>query len=147
MTMNDTLAGQAEELARLASLIRTGLAEAESTIPMINEQLTELADLGITQFEIEGPSVYCRVAGTSGAVTDDHVVYAAVLVMPGGIGATRWAADEYTERYGDSNHEPPQLSKRFVPFEECPPVVGAILARHVSRLIGGLLRDFKVLTS
>jgi hypothetical protein len=145
--MNDTLAGQAEELARLTSLIRTGLAEAESTIPMINELLAELADLGITHFEIEGPSIYCRVAGTSGAVTDDHVIYAAVLIMPGGIGATRWAADEYTERYGDSNHEPPQLSERFVPFEECPPVVRAVLSRHVSRLVGGLLRDFKVLAS
>lgn len=67
--MNDTLAGQAEELARLASLIRTGLAEAESTIPTINELLAELADLWIPHFEIEGSSIYCRVAGMSGAAT------------------------------------------------------------------------------
>jgi hypothetical protein len=145
MSMNDTLAGQAEELARIVSLIRIGLAEADLKIPAINEQLAELADLGITQFEIEGPSLYCRVAGTSGALSDDHFVYAAALIMPGGIGATRWDADEYTERYGDSPHESPQLSCRFVPFEECPPVVRAMLARHTSRLVGGLLRDFKVL--
>ena len=145
--MNETLSGQAEELARLASVIRSGLAEAESSIPMINEQLGELADLGITNFEIEGPTVYCRVAGTSGAYTDDQVLYAAALVMPGGIGATRWNADEYGERYGDSFHEPPPLSERFVPYEECPLVVRALISRYASRLVGSLLRDFKVLAS
>lgn len=145
--MNDTIAGQAEELARLAAIIRTGLTEADSTIPAINEMLAELADVGITNHEIEGPTVFCRVAGLSGAHTDEHVLYAAALVMPGGIGATRWGSDEYAERFYESPHESPSLSERFVPYGQCPPVVRALIHRHASRLVSSLLRDFKVLVS
>jgi hypothetical protein len=45
------------------------------------------------------------------------VVFAATLVMPGGLGCTIWGAEEYAERYGESGHEPPDLRERFAQSE------------------------------
>ena len=114
--MHDTLSGRAEELAHLTDLIRTSLMLADSAIPSINAQLDDLAALGFDNFELEGPLVYARVAGFSPAFDDARVVYAAALVMPGGLGCTLWGADEHAERYGESNQEPPHLRERFVPY-------------------------------
>ncbi|NQW48251.1 MAG: hypothetical protein HQ464_10870 [Planctomycetes bacterium] len=66
-------------------MMRIGLDNAESAIPGINDQLAELATLGITDFQIEGPAVYCRPAGPSSAFDDSYVVFQAVILMPGGI--------------------------------------------------------------
>ncbi len=44
---------------------RTGLDQAESAIPSINQQLAELARLGMSDFQIEGPTIYCRPMGFS----------------------------------------------------------------------------------
>lgn len=55
--MNDVLNERAAQLARLAMMMRIGLDNAESAIPGINDQLAELATLGITDFQIEGPAV------------------------------------------------------------------------------------------
>jgi len=84
--MKDVLNERAAQLTRLAMMIRIGLDSAESAIPGINDQLAELATLGITDFQIEGPAVYCRPAGPSSAFDDSHVVFQAVILMPGGIG-------------------------------------------------------------
>jgi hypothetical protein len=45
--MTETLAGRAKELAHLVDLIRARLLLADSMIPSINTQLTELAEMGI----------------------------------------------------------------------------------------------------
>ena len=144
--MNDTLAVQADGLARLASILRNGLAEAESTVPVLNERLAVLAAVGCTDFEIDGPAVFSRTAGMSGAATDERIVYAAVLITPGGIGASRWGGDEYAERFHESPYDA-AIGHPFVPFDECPPVVRALIASHVSPLIGALLRGFQLLAS
>jgi hypothetical protein len=143
--MNDTLAVQVEELARLATLLRTGLTESEATMPVINDQLAELADVGITDFEFEGPIIYYRVAGISGAYCDDRVLYAAALVMPGGVGATCWTSADYENRFWDSPQVQPSLRERFLAYPKCPSVVRALLPRHAGVLVTSLLRDFKVL--
>lgn len=144
--MNDTLSGRAEELARLTDLIRTSLSLADSAIPPINAQLDELAAMGLDNLELEGPLVYSRAAGSSPAFDDARVVYAAALVMPGGLGCTLWAADEHAERYGESYQEPPQLRERFVPYDKCPPIVRAMLPAHAPNLLVQLLQSFSVLT-
>jgi hypothetical protein len=95
--MNDTLAVQADELTRLASILQNGLAEAESTIPILNERLAVLAAVGCTDIEINGPAVFSRVAGISGTITDERIVYPAALITPGVIGDSRWGGDEYAE--------------------------------------------------
>ena len=68
------------------------------------------------------------------------------FVMPGGIGASRWGGDEYAERFHESPYEP-AIGHRFVPFDDCPPVVRSLIAHHASRLVAALLRDFQVLAS
>ena len=145
-TIDDTLAVQADELARLASILQNGLAEAESTIPVLNERLAVLAAVGCVDIEIDGPAVFSRTAGMSGAATDERIVYTAALVMPGCIGASRWGGDEYAERFHESPSEQ-AIGHRFVPFDDCPPVVRALIFLHASRLVGALLRDFQVLAS
>jgi len=61
--MHDFLSERAGQLQRLATTIRTGLDQAESAIPSINQQLAELARLGMSDFQIEGPTIYCRPMG------------------------------------------------------------------------------------
>jgi len=55
--MHDSLTKHAAQLARLAMMIRIGLESAESAIPGINDLLAELATLGVTDFQVEGPAV------------------------------------------------------------------------------------------
>ena len=144
--MHDTLSGRAEELARLTDLIRTSLSLADSAIPPINVQLDELAAMGLDNLELEGPLVYSRTAGFSPAFDDARVVYAAALIMPGGLGCTLWGANEHAERYGESHCEPPHLRERFVPYDKCSPIVRATLPAHAPKLLVQLLQSFSVLT-
>ena len=144
--MYDTLSGRAEELAHLTDLIRTSLSLADSAIPSINAQLDELAAMGLDNLELEGPVVYSRTAGYSPVFDDTRIVYAAALVMPGGLGCTLWGADEHAERYGESHCEPPHLRERFVPYNKCPPIVRATLPAHAPKLLVQLLQSFSVLT-
>ena len=86
--MNEILKERAVRLAQLSAAIRTGLAEAEAILPGINDQLSKLAAVGMTDFQIEGPVIYCRPAGISSECTDEFVIYQAAIVTLGGIGAT-----------------------------------------------------------
>lgn len=40
--------------------MRVGLDQAESAILSINQHLAQLARLGMSNFQIEGPTIYCR---------------------------------------------------------------------------------------
>lgn len=144
--MYETLSGRAEELGRLTDLIRTSLSLADSAIPEINSQLDELATMGINNVELEGPVVFSRVANRFPAIDDARVVFAAALVMPGGLGCTIWGAEEYAERYGESGHEPPDLRERFAPYDRLPAIVRATLPAHAPKLLVQLLQSFSVLT-
>jgi len=145
--MHDVLNEPAAQLARLAMMIRIGLDSAESAIPGINDQLAELATLGITDFQIEGPAVYCRPAGPSSAFDDSYVVFQAVILMPGGIGAVSWDATEYDEHTSPPHGDPLDLTPQFVPYAKCPPLVRATLVTHASRLLESLMSDIRLLGS
>ena len=67
--MHDFLSERAGQLQRLATTIRTGLDQAESAIPSINQQLAELARLGMSDFQIEGPTIYCRPSSSKAGVS------------------------------------------------------------------------------
>ena len=118
--MHDNLSGRAAELAHLNDLIRTSLSLADAAIPLLNEQLHALAEMGIDNLELDGPRIYSRTAGWSPAFDDDQIIYAVALTMPGGLGCTVWSADDYASRYGDSHHEPPVLRDRFVVYDKLP---------------------------
>jgi hypothetical protein len=145
--MHDVLQQRAAELSRLAGQIRTSLDEAESTVPVINEQLARLAEVGVTEFQIEGPSVYCRPMGVSSVYTDEFVVYQAAIVMPGGVGAVVWDGDEYHEHANRPHGEPIDLAPRFVPYAKCPTLVRALLVSHAGRMLDSLMRDVRLLGS
>lgn len=143
--MQDSLSGRAAELAHLTDLIRTSLSLADAAIPLINEQLNGLAEMGIDNLELEGPRIYSRIAGWSPAIDDEQIIYAAALTMPGGLGGTAWSADEYAMRYGDSHHEAPALRERFVAYDKLPPIVRAMIPGVAPKLIAELLSSFNVL--
>jgi hypothetical protein len=53
--------------------------------------------LGITGHQVEGPSVCERPAGLPNDTDDAIVVFQAVLLMPGGIGAAAWSGDGFNK--------------------------------------------------
>jgi len=65
--MHDSLTKHTAQLARLAMMIRIGLESADAAIPGISDQLAELATMGLTDFQVEGPAISCRPAGPSSA--------------------------------------------------------------------------------
>lgn len=143
--MNSVLEQQVDALARLASTIRTGLAQAELAVPPINELLAELAEMGVCNFEYEGPAVYCRPAGRSSDYDDSFIIYSAALALPGGIGAALWNSCEYSERAEHFYSEPIALRSRFVTFDKCPGPVKALVVSHTGKLLDRLLRDVRLI--
>jgi hypothetical protein len=125
--MHDNLSGRAAELAHLTDLIRTSLSLADAAIPLLNEQLHALAEMGIDNLQLEGPRIYSRTAGWSPTFDDEQIIFAAALTMPDGLGCTVWSGNDYTTRYGDSHHEPPVLRERFVVYDKLPPIVRAMI--------------------
>jgi hypothetical protein len=55
--MHDSSTKHVAQLARLAMMIRIDLESAEAAIPGINDLLAELATLGLTDFQVEGPAI------------------------------------------------------------------------------------------
>jgi len=125
--MKELLRQRAAELSQLAATLRTGLARAEAMIPDINKELDSLAAFGVTEFQVEGPTIYVRPAGVSSARDDSFIIYQAAIVMPGGIGAAIWDASEHTEYVNAPYGEPIDLAPRFVPFANCPAIIKAML--------------------
>lgn len=128
-------------------MIRIGLESAESAIPGINDQLAELSTMGITGFQVEGPAVYCRPAGPSSADDDSFVVYQAAIVQPGGVGAVLWDANDYEEHTSPPRGEPVDLAANFIRYEQCPPIVRALLVAHAGRLLERFMGDVRLLGS
>lgn len=145
--MEHLLQRQAVELARLAATIRSGLIQAESTIPGINQELRTLAELGLTEFQIEGPTLYIRPAGPSSARDDSFLVYQAALVMPGGIGAAVWDANEHTAYANAPYGEPVDLTPRFTPYDRCPAIVRALLVTQSAKMLDCFIHDVRLLGS
>jgi hypothetical protein len=145
--MHEILSERAAELTRLAATIRSGLEEAESTIPAINDQLNQLAMLGITSHQVEGPSIYARPAGLSNDRDDEVCVFQAVLLMPGGIGAAVWKSEEFNEHALCGFGEQTDLRDKFLPYAKLLPVVRAMLVKHADHMVSNLLRDVRRIDS
>jgi hypothetical protein len=142
--MHDSLTKHAAQLARLAMMIRIGLDSAEAAIPSINDQLAELATMGVTDFQVEGPAIYCRPAGPSSAYDDSFVVYQAAIIQPGGIGAVVWDASDYEAHTSPPRGEPVDLKPNFLGYEQCPPIVRALLVAHAGRLLERFISDVRL---
>jgi len=138
---------QREELDAFAETIRIGLEQADAFLPFINASLAALSSFGVVDHEIDGPTIYCRPRGLSSQYSDDFVLYRASLVLPAGLGATLWDAEEYAEHVNRPCGEPVDLASRFMSYRDCPPFVRAMLVKHAAELIQKLLADVRVLGS
>lgn len=143
--MVSVLEQQVDALSRLASTIRAGLTMADLVVPPINVLLADLAEMGVCNFEYEGPAVFCRPAGRSSDYDDSFIIYSAALTLPGGIGAALWNSCEYSGRAEHFYSEPIDLRSRFVAFEQCPGPVKALVVSHTGKLLDGLLRDVRLI--
>jgi len=145
--MKEVFCERAAALARLAATIRSRLEQAEATIPAINDQLSQSAMLGIISHQVEGPSIYARPAGLPNDNSDEVCVFQAVLLMPGGIGAAAWNAEEYNEHLLCAFGEQTDPRGRFLPYGKLLPAVRAMLVKHVDHMVGRLLRDVRLIDS
>ncbi len=136
---------RAADFSRLTIPIQTSLNSAEDTIQNINHTLSELASLGVQEFQITGPVVYARPAGASSDEDDTFTLFQAVLLMPGGIRGAVWDSFEYTEYIGRPQGEPTDLRPRFVPYADCLPLVRSMLVAHVGEMLDRLMRDVRLL--
>jgi len=110
--MQDSLSERAAELAHLTDLIRDSLSLADAAIPLINERLNGLAEMGIDNLELEGPRIFSRTAGWSPTFDDEQLICGTV---PG--------------RPEQPAYEP--LSSRATLAEV--PLAGLSLRRHIGR--------------
>jgi hypothetical protein len=147
MHMHTVLQERAAELSRLASAVRTSLAQAEALIPVVNKHLSDLAQMGMADLQVEGPAVYSRPAGLSARHTDDHFIYQAVVVLPGGIGAVVWHSGDFAEYRQCPYGQQIDLAPHFVEFAKCPPVVKALLVTQASSMVASLMEDVRLLGS
>jgi hypothetical protein len=147
MHMHTVLQERAAELSRLASAVRTSLAQAEALIPVVNKHLSDLAEMGMADLQVEGPAVYSRPAGLSARHTDDHFIYQAVVVLPGGIGAVVWHSGDFAEYRQCPYGQQIDLAPHFVEFAKCPPVVKALLVTQASSMVASLMEDVRLLGS
>ena len=145
--MHDLLHERTAQLARLAGSLHDGLQAAEASIPAINQHLAELAAIGVTDFQIEGPVIYSRPAGVSSAHIDEFLIFQAAIILPGGVGALTWGSTEYHEHTSRPYGEPVDLAARFAPYEKCPPLVRAMLIAHTGRMLENLMQDVRLLGS
>jgi hypothetical protein len=145
--MHDLLHERTALLAQLGTTLRDGLQTAEASIPAINQHLAELAAIGVTDFQIEGPVIYSRPAGVSSAHVDEFVIFQAAIILPGGVGALTWGSTEYHEHASRSYGEPVDLAQRFTPYAQCPALVRAMLISHTGRMLESLMQDVRLLGS
>lgn len=145
--MHDTLHEHTAHLAQLGTTLRNGLQAAEASIPAINQHLADLAAVGVTDFQIEGPVIYSRPVGVSSACVDEFLIYQAAIILPGGVGALTWRSTEYHEHTGRPYGEPVDLAPRFIPYERCPALVRAMLTAHTGRMLENLMQDVRLLGS
>ena len=87
--MHDNLSERAAELAHLTDLILTSLSLADAAIPLLNEQLHALAEMGLDNLELEGPRIYSLTAGWSPAFDDEQIIFAAGLHRLESLGSNR----------------------------------------------------------
>lgn len=78
MPVDDLLHERAAEVSRLATTARTNLDKAETLIPVVNEQLSELAPTGVSDLRVEGLAVHSQHQGQA----DDHSNYCGMTGLP-----------------------------------------------------------------
>jgi len=145
--MHEILHERTAHLARLVRSLHDGLQAAEASIPAINQHLAELAAVGVTDFQIEGPVLYSRPAGVSSAHVDEFLIFQAAIILPGGVGAVTWGSTEYHEHVSRPYGEPVDLAPRFTPYAQCPALVRAMLISHTGRMLESLMGDVRLLGS
>ena len=143
--MHDLLTLRVVELVRLATKIQNHLESAEDSIHSVNHTLAELAALRVRDLQIVGPLVYAQQPGATQDPDCPLILFQAIVLTHGGVGAAAWHASPSTEPSGPHPSEPTDLRPRFVPYADCLPLVRAMLVAHVGDMLDRLTTDPRLL--
>jgi hypothetical protein len=118
--------------------IRHQLETAEACIPEINDQIAQIAKLGLIADDIFWGDVVFEQSCTSPPGTDASHLLQVVLAIPGGLGIVRWERDEYRRAWHESATDIANARRGFVPFAELEPALKALLLPQAEPLLSRL---------
>ncbi len=119
--------------------LRGQLALAETRVPKLNDQIEQLARMGLLENEtLLGDVIYTRPY-TDPQATDGSLLIQAALLVPGGIGLVEWDRDHYLETYRSPLPMESGARVRFRPFDVLEPALKALLLPQVEVLLSRLL--------
>src|SRR5262245_39008546 len=137
--MNHRSPNQLEVLMDFNLWLRGQLALAEIRVPTLNDQIEQLARMGLLENEtFLGNVIYTRPY-TDPQATDGSLLSQAALLVPGGIGLVEWDTDHYFELYRSPRRIESEARIRFRLFEELEPAFKALLLPQVEVLLSRLL--------
>ena len=112
---------------------------AEATIPILNDQIDQLARTQLLVNEaVLGDIVYSR--GYSNSVASDGgMLFQAAVLVPGGVGLIQWDREEYLAAESSHTLGVEEARTRFHRFDELEPAFKALLLPQIEFLIGRLL--------
>lgn len=139
MSIPHNLSTQLEKLRQLNLSIRQQLEAAEACIPAINEQIAQLAVVGLVRdAAFMGQIVYDKAYGAIPSETDGSLLLQAALLVPEGFGLIAWDREAFLAfREEGPGYRDARL--QFNHFDELDGALRALLLPQVAILLERLL--------
>jgi hypothetical protein len=138
LTSPSNLSLQLETLRQLNLTLRQQLEAAEARVPAINEQIAQLAGIGLIQdAALLGEVVYDKAYSPVPNPTDGSLVLQAAILIPGGLGLVAWDREEFLA-VRDQGPGYRDTHLRFVSFDELGSALKALLLPQVEPLLDRL---------
>src|SRR5262249_44121917 len=119
--------------------VRRQLELAEATIPILNDQIAQLARTGLLANEAIFGDVLYRRGYSDPDASDRNLLIQAALLVPGGFGLIEWDGDEYLDIERSRTLSVAEARIRFRQFDGLEPAFKALLLSQVEYLMGRLL--------
>lgn len=137
-SMKDNLSARLEALKELNAQIRHQAEQAEARVATANPLIAQLATSGLVADQILlGQFLLLRGYSSRFPPKDSGQVIQAALALPGGVGAVVWDSEELA-LVRDSPQYECEAFWRFVPFNECEPIVRALITSNLAPLFDQL---------
>jgi len=136
--MTDNLTPRLQELKDLNLQIHHQAEQAEARVATANPLIAQLAANGVIAEQILlGQFLLLRGYSVRFPPADSGQVIQAALAVPGGFGAVIWDSEELAS-LRDSPQVEFEAFWRFVPFDQCEPIVKALITSNLAPLFDQL---------
>jgi len=137
-SMSDNLSARLEALKDLNLQIHYQAEQAEAKVATANPLIAQLAASGLVADQILlGQFLLLRGYSARFPPRDSGQVIQAALALPGGLGAVVWDSEELASFRDSPNYEC-EAFWRFLPFEQCEPIVKALITSNLAPLFDQL---------